>query len=178
VERQALVAACASADAGRLPCRPDGVEDRLTRAQQRVEIRAHRNRVRHALGASRGDRACVVTAAAVADDSHAPAVALPGSCDDGVDAVEGAIGAVGVRHEAAGVRAVADTPEPGREHGKRRVARPEPRCQNDRATVAARDAVAHEHGIHEQPRSLEPGAGLRDWPAPPARLRPAHEART
>ena len=115
----------------------------------------------------RGQRARVVAAAAVAHERDAPPARPPQREGLALDALESAVRAAGVGHEAGRVGPVADTPQPQREDGERLVAGPQARCEQDRAAVAVRHAAAVEHRVDDEPGELGRPARLRQRPAPP-----------
>ena len=123
---------------------------------------ADRDRVRDELGAAVAERARVVAAAAVADQRHAPAVAVRGAPRRGARPAR----ARGREQPVLAtnphvLRPVADPPQPRGEHQQRLVAGAEAGHQHHRPPVAARDAAAVEDRIDEQPVRARAASGSR-----------------
>jgi hypothetical protein len=111
----------------------------------------------------------------VADHRHPAAGVLGQPVDAALEAIDRAVGAVDVHHEAARPRRVADPQQPGGQHAERLVAGEEAWQQHDGAPVAVRHAAteAEERGVDGQPVRLEHPARLGDR-APPPGVRRRH----
>ena len=123
--------------------------------------------MRDELGATRGDRACQVSATAVSEDRDAPPAGLRGRLDRQLDALGRPLGTIDVEAKPGPARPVSDQSQPRAHQHQALVAGEEARHRDHMPAIACGNTAAVGHRIDEQARRLQNPAGLTDRIAPP-----------